>query len=96
MSYNLHVWPQTLTFFFLGGEGWGGLVIRYKDYLEYKPVLFNAFGLELSIVSFYNCNCGVCVALLYRPPSSSTAVFDFLFSVLQCFDQVYFLILYAR
>ena len=59
----------------------GGLIIYYKDTMEYKPVLFSADNLELSIVSFYNLNYRVCIALFYRPPNSPVHLFDSLFSV---------------
>ncbi len=44
----------------------------------------------MSIVSFYKCNCRVCIALFYRPPSSPIAILEALFAVLQSLDPALF------
>ena len=64
----------------------GGGVLLYVSNAITCKVLPQCDGLELLSIVITGNNCKACVTLFYRPPNSSTAIFDILFSYLESLD----------
>ena len=63
----------------------GGILFYVSNAITYK-MLPQCVGLELLSIAITGNNCKACVTLFYRPPSSSIAIFDTLFSYLESID----------
>ena len=59
--------------------------------LQTQVLSLGPFDLEFMIVSVNNANCRYCMGLFYRPPSSTSFIFDTMFSVLEQLDPSLFL-----
>ena len=69
----------------------GGVLMYIRCTLQTQVLSLGPFDLEFMIVSVNNAKCRYCMGLFYRPPSSTSLIFDTLFSVLEQLDPSLFL-----
>ena len=69
----------------------GGVLMYIRCTLQTQVLSLGHFDFEFMIVSVNNANCRYCMGLFYRRPSSTSLIFDTMFSVLEQLDPSLFL-----